>query len=982
MSEVTDGVPKGFTRRGNKYWTRVPGDATREVGHPDLLSLVAWKKAYKQALRANEPLPPAPGSVGFPQPRASLSFRRYAEDVFLPWYRGKGNLTSTVTATEKNLDKVLKASWTAWALTGIREETLREWAAGLKASDVRPAVAKNMRGLVWSVFDRAVKDPDVPQAGNPAADIRPPVDRASRQRELYAARGALPLEMVSPVAERLHASYLIAFGLQLVAGLRVGAGFGAAVGSYLPAGADEFGWLTVRRQFSEMTYPVEDAGYRTRLVPWLKTGSSRRRIPIGPTLDAAIRDAVRRNYGHDFGDSWWDEPCSDSWDPAIVLNRDLPIVCPPAGVEVVATRIPHYREQLAQAAVELGIDLRKGPDDRHGPLIPHDLRKAFSTHLLDADADRAGRSVYLGHKHAAAWDESEVTAAVYSPATRKRLVSIALLAEQTLVPSVGPLIPPAPPTGEDALVTVTEGRLALGEPFSDETFRTYVRRAKIPKYPHAWRRKGTYYRLGDLRQLVNTLNGPDSIAASECAQRLFPERERQQAMMGLTREVRLGNLTRVRRGYYTRGSVEALGERFAAIDAGELITIERFTAQVNRTPADLGIDVFTCTRGRYVAASTVADAADLLPVDHPTAAASLGLDERTYWAVLHAFGRELAVELALDPSRGLAPAVLRALRERGTELAEAAVPATVSAEAVDESWIPTQAAAEMLDMDAISLDEMAMRLCWHRRVYAGEVYIHRPDVTFLELAHDAVPLPLLADRVGVSTERAEQLASEHGWMCDADGPVVLYSLAAVRACLAGQLSGNRPMLVDVSGAARLLGSKPATVQYRLEIGELEPYANPIGALLGRGGRRVALLCADQVRALLRAVPDGYVLTSVAARECGVKLSTLRKWAARADSPTVRDTSGNWHVHPADVQAAFSRDIPDGWLHVRDVVAGTVYDTRAYRNTLTRLAREGKVPGRKTGMPLAWHFPPETRDRLGAALDREPSEPAGRQQRAA
>ena len=195
-----DDVPKGFTKRGNKYWTRVPGDAKREVGHHDLVALVKWKAAYKQALIDEVPLPPVPGEPGFARPRAGLSFRQYATDVFMPRYRERGNLSATTRQTEKRLARIAGFKWAAWPIAGIREDTLRAWAAEIEASEA-PATARRMRGLVWCVFDRAAKDPDVPLTGNPASDIRPPVDRGARRGQLkQTKRGVLELEHVAALA--------------------------------------------------------------------------------------------------------------------------------------------------------------------------------------------------------------------------------------------------------------------------------------------------------------------------------------------------------------------------------------------------------------------------------------------------------------------------------------------------------------------------------------------------------------------------------------------------------------------------------------------------------------------------------------------------------------------------------------------------------------------------------------------------------------
>ena len=953
-------TPRGFTKRGNKWWTRVPGESKREVGWPDLGQLIAWKTQYKQALKDGTELPPELGATYTPAP--NISFAEYARERWWPRYERQPFLKPTFERTGAELEELLLNSWAKLPIAGLTEDQLTEWSDQLESRYKRTPAARQ-RWLATTILEMAANDVSVPVRGNAAKGLKPRETSGQRRTRTRARRTTLALAFIGQVVQRISAQFWIAFWLQALAGLRVGEAFGAAVSSYTPATDTSPGFLHVERQFHDVKQELAD-GTMSHFTPWLKTAAGDRRIPLAPTLEAAVRDAIVTAYGHEIGDPWWDLPIADPWDPALVLNRDLPIVVPPGPADT-AHRKSLYRKQLTKVAELLGIDLRTTTADGRGLLRPHDLRKIFSTRMLDAGADRAGRSVYLGHNHAAAWDEAAVTADTYSPATLERLMQVSGLAESKLVPACGDLIPPPKPTGDDALLTATDALAALGNPFADSAFRKYLRELAVPTYTNPWHRIpwGDYYRLGELRDMVDRLTGENVVHISDVLRRLYPQHSAYSGKHHIYREVALGNLIRARKSYYGAASVARLEQIYRQIDAGVLTSVREFVREHGKHPAETGLEVLTTSRGDYLDARHVG-VGESRHVTHAGAADALSVDESTYWAMLRLLDIGAARHLALGDSELPIDTLTRLTDRRDELIASASLPAVSCSDSGD--WIDIDTAAYRLGLPAAKLDTLVPRLGWQIALRGGRACVRTNDVNDMLDDFDAVPLEKLADRLGTDVQSATALADEHRWW---NGTHESCSVTAVRATLRQLSTGAEPQLVGIKAAADIgLMSKNA-MALRVRNGHIKSLCPVRDLVLGGGSRarRMSLVWRRDVEALRFVIPDGYATLEQIAEQTGVALGRIRTWSHRSPL-TVRDPiSRRVYARPEDVLAWDNSTPPEGWLTVAELLGDTPYDTTEHQGMLRNRAYLGYLSAVRAGAGLHWHFPPEYRDQLPELL---------------
>lgn len=940
---AASGLPTGITRRGNKYWARVPGNRQKWVSDTDPIALAEWRQHYKRALAAGERLPPFPGLPGFIQAHAAYSFARYANECYWPTYLGLENLPTTTKTTKRVLDKVCAAAWARDPLTTLREPALRAWAEGVRETEA-PTVAEKMCWLVWAVLNHAAHDPDVPIQGNAAANLRKRAPRGKKRR-------ALELCELAQLAGALHTHSLLAFWLQAAAGLRIGEALGVPVRCYRPANGDGPAMLVIEQQYGKRE---DDAmGGQTRLPKRTKTRSSQRGIPLAPSLAAAIEGEVARRYGHSIGDPWWDLSCENPWDSAIKTNADLPIAVPNERINC-SNRARRYCTDLVRAAEHLGIDVRPPGNGNRSCVSPHDLRKAFSTHLLDAKVKGPGRSVYLGHKHAAAWNEAAVTAETYSPATAKRLRKVAEASQRVLVPHLGEMRYPQPPSGDEALVTVTEGWNALGQPIPRQTFGAAVKEAGLAPRWNRWGAPGTYYTFGEVRSAVTRRTATDRLTPRECANLLGLVAKDVQRV--LTREVRLGNLTRVR-GSYERASAETLVGTYAAIDAGDLVAAHFLRYGDARAHCEAaGIAVVECARGAFVRADDLGKAGlARSSFTHAAAAQALGADPAGYWAMLRAFDPELALALALDIKSSLPAQALRELRSRREEsVTGTGAPVIAVKPAPSTEWLSLAEAARACGSRFDAVERIWARTGWEQRVTRGEVRVRRAHAELVRLFRAGwVPLGTLALRLAVSPESAARLRDKYRWATRTAAGERLISLDSVRSTLAVLTAGEQPGLVTVAQSAALTGCTEKTVRALIARRGVSPVMAPGPSLMPArtGGSCPLYLAADL--APDRPAPEGWEPVARLTEQHGASRNQLLKAATRGAVRAVK-LRGRWWADPASV-VEFLAAPPAGWLPTAEAVAAAGGD-EGVGGKLHALAQSGSPLARK--FRSRWFFAPE------------------------
>jgi integrase len=148
--------------------------------------------------------------------------------------------------------------------------------------------------------------------------------------------------------------------LEGLLGPRISENLGLELGHFY---VDELGWLRVKveQQYDDRTGQV---------VPWVKAKASKRDVVVPRALGAYLRGYAARCHGYDF-----DHPDPAKAGRRLVVTstgRDFDGSFMPAGLPALMT--DWHR---AKAAVGLGYD-QLGYD-----LVPHDLRKSLSSHLLE-----------------------------------------------------------------------------------------------------------------------------------------------------------------------------------------------------------------------------------------------------------------------------------------------------------------------------------------------------------------------------------------------------------------------------------------------------------------------------------------------------------------------------------------------------------------------------------------------------------------------
>lgn len=198
------------------------------------------------------------------------------------------------------------------------------------------------------------------RAITPAKPRRSPDDPTKWGGLPGAKRPVLSFARQHVVAMAAPAAFRPAVYIEGMSGIRIGEAFGLQIGDF--EWVEGLLWVKVVRQMIDTN----------EVVPWTKTDSSYRFIPLAPVLAEYLGTYARLYHG-----------CSDLGKPEPELvGRQL--IVNPAGRDTDGTFLPARRSQFSSKMSELRERTGLGHDELGYLLNSHHLRKSLSTYLLNA----------------------------------------------------------------------------------------------------------------------------------------------------------------------------------------------------------------------------------------------------------------------------------------------------------------------------------------------------------------------------------------------------------------------------------------------------------------------------------------------------------------------------------------------------------------------------------------------------------------------
>ncbi|MGY2084857.1 hypothetical protein [Blastococcus sp. SYSU DS0539] len=535
--------PQGTT--GKLWKTIIPlgNGKTRTVsGFTSPTNAAKYYDLAVEELRAGRPLPPK--SI-VEQPRSGRSLRSYIQDIWWPRYKrqgvpgkrgprwGRRPQKGTLEGRRRIIDRyILTAPWADWPMRAINHDQVQEYLDRLAAEAVAEGTDKplakstlnQVSGTLWRIYDQAINMDRAERIvdHNPAAYVVVDEETIERRRrggaekqhehEREVPERALEWDEVFAVHQRMLPSDRYVFWAISGLSMRIGEAAGVFIVDFLDASAaegDGYGYLHCghRMQLSERD---DETGEVTHIVERGKTRSAARRLTLGPTSTAFLREYIQRFHGF------------DPFDPTVPRNdprRRVPIYVLPQGGPP-KDNGSAFRGRLDKILTDLGLTEKTVGHK----VTPHWLRKTVATQLLDdRRVPEVARAKYLGHKLEGIVDEERgvrgaaVTAAAYSLLTLKGLSTIAKVIEEVLQTYYGGDLW-AVPKGTEDLLTIQEAAALLDvRPHSVRRLihGGHLQRQMHPDYPHRH-----YVAASELAGLQERFSDANVLTRAETARRL------------------------------------------------------------------------------------------------------------------------------------------------------------------------------------------------------------------------------------------------------------------------------------------------------------------------------------------------------------------------------------------------------------------------------------------------------------------------------
>jgi excisionase family DNA binding protein len=624
-----DGLPGGIEQHGAGYRHRTRASPTSNKRFwrwfETLAEVLADREACSKALKAGHAIPPMPARGTVLSPHTTLyDWMRYR---WFPEYEQRGHKSETRLTREADLrNHLAPAEWMHRAISVVQydRDVIVEWFREQVRRHDRGEggfsrdKASTLRWMVEDAFKMAVDRPRLTGvSNNPARKItfapaRPARSQSGdvvnvigrrtgkRQRQGSQLRALTP-SMAAQVLEGMLLVDYVPFLLMYVMGLRIGEAFGLRLCD-IDLRDDQPGALRVRQQYGHWRdkddLNHDGAPKHKWIKPWVKTQAANRDLFLPDGLRDFIRAWLPLAY-----------PTSQP-EPTDLLNR-APWGRDP-GLVTQAGLNAGFRGRLARTAEELGISIIVDEERQDSAdLLPHDLRKSLSALLSKAVRDGRiqpeSRSSFLGHKHEGTWDESDVTARVYTPVTEAGLREIANVQQEWLEAEFD--LQSLLSACDKPLITAVAAAERLG--VNQTTINRYVHLGILPRYRHPadatkrhWHLVDDVDALGRLLELrpKETPNAP--LVWCFDSKQLEPETDAERSMiervvasdhipgavsgvdlarqLGLTaNELKkwMPNLDRIespgpssRTAHFTLESAERLRQLLAGIKSGTLIT--------------------------------------------------------------------------------------------------------------------------------------------------------------------------------------------------------------------------------------------------------------------------------------------------------------------------------------------------------------------------------------------------------------------------
>lgn len=478
-SSAERGLPRGISHDKGRFRARAMRNG-KEVAKAfgSVEEAVAWRKAAMDAMAAGLPVPASDALAPLPPPADKPHLFGQALEEWNRFYvrerKSQGRLLPrTVGIHRDHMDEFILPRLGHIPLEELSRESVqafRYYWAGLESDGetprTDPATGEVVEGysnqtvgrLLWMVFATmeyanhqgwVTGNPASGPNGGPLGPVRPPNPCRPSRESIY-----LEPDAALSVASLLHEAFRIPFWLGRLCGLRGAEAYGLAISDLNLT--DRV--LHVTKQGGKNFTAWDDDGnaVTVKTINRTKTPAGKRIVGI-PELLVPILEDYLATYRAE-------------------AMPDEPLITNPRGGWTASS----FGTALTAASKELGVTSSKGDT-----LVPHDLRKSFSTDLELLGVSPFLRSVVMGHKvNTSIEGGAVVTSTVYtlrSPHVR-RVIEVADQLNGWVVEHLGQDNIRIEDSLIDNWMRIEEAGVVLG--VGADTIRAYCRAGELPFKKH------------------------------------------------------------------------------------------------------------------------------------------------------------------------------------------------------------------------------------------------------------------------------------------------------------------------------------------------------------------------------------------------------------------------------------------------------------------------------------------------------------------